>query len=373
MKKAFFEYHIRDERNFSKLLNDALIILDTNSILNLYRYNNENREKFFEILESVEDRLVMPYQVAYEFYENREKIIQSKASFKKNITEFLNTQLSKISNNIRESNSNDNYNSSVSLLKYEDPLRKELVQKFDLFNKDIIKVIEDYESDISSEYIFTNDKILDDVNKLYNERISKAFSIEELEKIYVEGKDRYEKKTPPGYKDCNKPEPKRYGDLVIWKEMIKISKDKNKSVLFISDDRKEDWCYKFEGKDLGSRRELIREFYDETNKVFYSLTTSDFIKKISDLNSIVEIESLERETVILEEELRREDEYLRKRNSPRMLLNQISQCEECPDKEGCDLLDEYKRDIKKLLKDGNLDITYQHKLLRYLKYDRQFN
>nr|WP_321129289.1 PIN-like domain-containing protein [Clostridium sp.] len=99
----------------------------------------------------------------------------------------------------------------------------------------------------------------------------------------------------------------QFGDLIIWKEILNISNEKEKNILFVSDDRKEDWCEKFKGIDLGPRKELIREFYECNNKLFYSVTTKDFIKYMSEIYTIKETEKLQEESDIIFKELYKND------------------------------------------------------------------
>src|SRR6202007_3275520 len=55
-----------------------------------------------------------------------------------------------------------------------------------------------------------------------------------------------------------------YGDLIIWKELINYSKKEKKPLIFVTDDRKEDWWTIEAGKTIRPREELIKEFYDLT-------------------------------------------------------------------------------------------------------------
>lgn len=77
------------------------------------------------------------------------------------------------------------------------------------------------------------------------------------------------KKIPPGYADLKEkkdnPDSSLYGDFVIWKELIKKSKEDNKDMIFITDDQKEDWFLQKDGKKYGARPELRAEFYKATN------------------------------------------------------------------------------------------------------------
>lgn len=98
-------------------------------------------------------------------------------------------------------------------------------------------------------------------------QVGKDYSITELFLIYEEAEKRYTYKLPPGYMDDKryntkngKESPDKFGDYLIWKQMIKKSLEDEKSILFITNDQKEDWL---EGKEL--RKDLIEEFREHTN------------------------------------------------------------------------------------------------------------
>jgi len=74
-----------------------------------------------------------------------------------------------------------------------------------------------------------------------------------------------------------------YGDLIIWKQIIVKAKDDNiDTVIFITDDVKEDWWYILDSngkKEIGVRAELREEIYRESNiSSFEVLRTTDFMK-----------------------------------------------------------------------------------------------
>lgn len=97
------------------------------------------------------------------------------------------------------------------------------------------------------------------------------FSDEELIKIYKEGETRYKNKIPPGYED-KKPTNDKYGDLIIWKEIMKYSSEKQKNIIFVTNDKKNDWF-----DNNYPRRELIREFYENTSgKNIYIINLKTF-------------------------------------------------------------------------------------------------
>jgi hypothetical protein len=63
--------------------------------------------------------------------------------------------------------------------------------------------------------------------------------------------------------------------LVIWKSIIEKAKDSN-NIIFIIDDKKEDWWQIEKGKTIGPHPMLLKEFYKETNKKILFYNSSSF-------------------------------------------------------------------------------------------------
>jgi len=286
------------------IIKNGLIVLDANALLNVYRFNKENRDKYIEILDAVKDRLFLTYQSVKEFYNNRLVIIYNKSKFKVDLKQELNKKTTDIINMLENDNFRSENKESCNLIKHEQELKNSIIGILNKANKEIEKKIDSYNIDIDKSFINDNDSILDKILEIFEGKINESFTDTELDETYKLGKERYEKEIPPGYKDiANKSEPDCYGDLIIWNEIIKIAKEKKTDILFVSDDRKPDWCDKFKGYDLGPRKELIKEFFNKTNKNFHSITTKDFIKYISNLHTIENTTELEKESEIIRKEL----------------------------------------------------------------------
>ena len=74
----------------------------------------------------------------------------------------------------------------------------------------------------------------------------------------------------------------RYGDLIIWKEIIAYSRSKSLPIIYICNDLKEDY-YDPENKTIDiPRHELIKEFIDETGQLFWMYTLSSFLEKLKE-------------------------------------------------------------------------------------------
>jgi predicted nucleic-acid-binding protein len=58
-------------------LTEGLVVLDTNVLLNLYRYNAQTQTDLFAVLERLGERLWVPHQVLVEFWRNRESALRA--------------------------------------------------------------------------------------------------------------------------------------------------------------------------------------------------------------------------------------------------------------------------------------------------------
>lgn len=71
MKNLFPEYYKPTVQEYDKIWNEALIVFDTNTLLDLYRYSEESSSDFISVMKFYKARLWLPYQIAWEFQRNR--------------------------------------------------------------------------------------------------------------------------------------------------------------------------------------------------------------------------------------------------------------------------------------------------------------
>lgn len=254
MKEDFYGYYPPEESEINEIWDDSIIALDANTLLNLYRYTKSTKDDFLKVLSEYSERLWLPYQAGYEFHSNRISVIKSQEYAYKEIGKELDECLIAVSDKL-------NKYKRHPFIK-TDMLTKQISDKFEKIKSDLGKLLEKH-----PEYL-KNDDILPKVTELFDGKIGKKYSETELDAVYKEGEKRYEKNIPPGFSDRankkKKGDKHLYGDLIIWKQLIKHSKDSKKTIIFITDDRKEDWWLKFKGETIRPREELIKEFYDET-------------------------------------------------------------------------------------------------------------
>jgi diguanylate cyclase (GGDEF)-like protein len=147
----------------------------------------------------------------------------------------------------------------------------------------IQSVIEDAESSLKEEKshylkLYESDNILEEITELFDGKVGEPYPDEKLDKLYKEAERRYQNKVPPGYGDAKKPVPERYGDFIVWSQIKDYAGAQKKPIIFITDDAKEDWWLKHEGKTRGPRPELIQEMQDGAGVRFYMYASDRFIE-----------------------------------------------------------------------------------------------
>lgn len=250
MKKHFFEQYDYSEKDKKDIFSSCLFVFDTNVLLNLYRYTITTRDQLLDVMRTHKDRIWIPYQVGWEFFNNRRNVIESVSKFPKELIKILESQKNQFISQCKKDK-----HPSIQVDKIE-----ELYSDFySSLSKSIEKWIKNDPDYIKSDIVW------DTLTDLLDGSVGEDFDDSELKKIYVEGKARYENKIPPGYRDYSEKkkemERRLYGDLIIWKQIMVIAKSKDKDIIFITDDNKEDWYNPVHhGETKRARLELIKEF-----------------------------------------------------------------------------------------------------------------
>lgn len=268
MKNRFAEYYELPEERIKEIWENSLIVFDTNVLLNLYRYNEDARTEFINVIKFYKERLWIPYQVGLEFHRRREEIMRKNAAAYTTLGDKLKEQLVKAVSTLEGEYSRHPY------INMKD-IRSKVERCAAAIKKSLDKQAENH-PDYSKE-----DKILNAITDLFDGRVGEDFAEKDLDALYKEGEKRYANDVPPGYCDekTKKDKPKRhlYGDLIVWKQTINHCKEHSKSVIFITDDHKTDWWDKADGKHT-PRKELIKEFADSTGQSIIIYDSRKFLE-----------------------------------------------------------------------------------------------
>lgn len=307
MRNLFPGHFKENDVALKKVWNECIFVFDANILLNFYRYSDSTRKEFLNLLSKIRGRVWLPYRAAEEYLDNRLSVIdQQEKSYDGTINAI--DSLKKDLDNARQhpfvsENTMNKVREVFSLL------CNELKENKSLHTKRI-----------------SDDEIQCSISSIFENSVGLPYTRKDLEKIIVEGEERYSQKIPPGFKDGAKSgdleifseKCRKYGDLIVWYQVIAKSKEADKSVILVTDDKKEDWWQKFKGKTVGPRPELVKEFRDETGNEFYMYQADRFLELAREnLNERVS-------DSIVEEirEVRRRDRMAYKRNKELMLINQ---------------------------------------------------
>lgn len=319
MKQLFPEYFINEDK-ISEIWNDCLFVFDANFLCDFYRYSDVTRVEFINIMNEFSERVWLPNRAVEEYLRNRRTVIKKQEALYLDVIKKLNTL---------EENLNH---------KKQHPfVNKKLHGKFSDVSKQLKEELEgsrvEYIKRINGE-----DEIKNKIVEIFDGKVGASFTDEKLNGILEEGELRYKNKIPPGYKDKEKDDYenqcltendkkiKPYGDLIIWKQIIeKADKDK-KNIIFVTSDSKEDW-WKLEGPNtLGPRGELVKEFEEQTGKLFHMYSPDRFLKFAQEYLKVqVNEDALEEIKEIKEEDERKFLKKIKNKEDKKYLISEITQ------------------------------------------------
>lgn len=258
MRNTIREYMQLTDTEKKQLWKTAIFVFDANIFLDCYRYTKVTREEILGAIKSLKNRVWMPKQVAQEFMKNRPSLIYECLGkfdiISKKADEFVDECVK-----LADINSEDV--DIKELRKYIDKKIEKLKDKCEFCDNP------------------SDDSIVSEILELYEGKVGKGFTKERLGDLQKEFAERCEKLIPPGYKDVKK-EKNAIGDFLLWREILEYAKSEKKNIIFVTEDKKEDWWWIERGKTIGPKYELKREFYAETQQVFYMYDLTGFLKHI---------------------------------------------------------------------------------------------
>jgi predicted nucleic acid-binding protein len=267
MKNTFPGYCKKTEIEIKDIWENGLICFDANVLLNLYRYSNETREALLKLISDFSTKIYLPHQAALEYNRNRYEVI---AEQEKTYKAFID-KISQIQKDLQSTSKPPFLSSKV---------HNSINNVFKNVNEEVNDSIEKY-----STYL-VEDPIYNRIVDIFSSRITEPFEEKKLNEIIKEGEERFKNKIPPGFEDeKNKSGIRKYGDLILWKQILQLAKEKKTPIIFITDERKIDWWWKIkDGRNMGPRQELVEEIYNEANVDFHMYSSERFLSYGQELN-----------------------------------------------------------------------------------------
>lgn len=290
--EEFYEFYRNNFPKENMTDENTLIAFDTNALLNIFRLTPKVSKKYFETIKKEKKRLYIPYLVALEFHFHKKEILLSNSKTANSVRKRFEKNWEKIASNAAK-----DFFSEFSFRNNDKELEKELTEK-------IQSALGIDENRIKKETLEQIDKIVSDQRAIYSELIEvmegktgSKYTQKEISEIEKEGEIRFKKLIPPGFDDSQKKGfrkyngfeyQKKFGDLIIWKDLLQKSKDKNiEYVIFVTSDgkskKKKDFLYKIGSEIIGPKVELIQEMKQNSHADFFIIDELKFTNEFSSI------------------------------------------------------------------------------------------
>jgi len=265
----------------------AIFVPDTNILLHLIRHSANIRSQLMAVFERKKDALWIPYQVGAEFQRRRLDVQQHALDAYDRLGEEIKASINQARNKLNQ------YRAHPVI-----DIEREL-SALDVYQSDFEKrMAADRLKHPTDELAASFNR----VTELFAGCVGAKPTEERLAAIRKEGEERYAKKIPPGFEDAKKSADAgdKFGDLIIWKELIEKAKTDKRPIIFVTDDGKSDWWHIHHGKKIGPHPYLVEEFLAATSQQFHIYELPQFLRYSAETGSAIQPEAVQKiaETMI---------------------------------------------------------------------------
>lgn len=220
---------------------NVLFVLDSSAILDIYKHDQAYSYNLLKAYQVYFENLWIPKQVKKEVEKNHYCVKESRKKEIEKLPQNIKRALSKLESSILSCMKNPKKYNYPGTVKLENDISSKI--------SELEKIVDEYKCEIDT---FPEEDQPDVINNLLREleqsnKIGEGYDKFDKLNIYIEGNVRHGLGIPPGFEDAklkDKKDPngiQKFGDLIIWKEILdKVSSEKT-SLLFITSDVKEDW------------------------------------------------------------------------------------------------------------------------------------
>lgn len=273
MRHLFPGHYRPTAEEFDRLWREGEVVLDTNVLLNLYRYGERARRSWLDVLARLSDRIWIPYQVATEFQSNRVSVIvdqRRRYDDVRKLADGIRSQTESVLNGLSRHPTLDT--KQLEGFIYEG--LEKLIAHVD-------SVEQGHTEFTQTEELVATDPIRTELDKILEGRVGVQDPDDVAERRQKEAIERLEGQVPPGFRDVAKKDniEAATGDVLLWLQLVEHSTDVQKPVILITDERGEDWWWKSKGRTLGPRPELVAEMRSRADILFCLYSPDEFLRR----------------------------------------------------------------------------------------------
>jgi hypothetical protein len=242
----------RPTEDYKHGVKSYLISLDTNVLLQLYRFTPDARNELLDVLGRLGDRLWIPHQVANEYFNRRVDAVKEHLALYTSVPKSLEEARAKAMQELH---------TFAKRCSMPDAEKRDLINPIDqAFSATLASIKQRGGSfDLSLENVIDADPILESLARILDGKTGRAFEEEEAKRLTEEAERRYKDEIPPGFKDASKRE-NAHGDFFVWEQLLREAQSRKTPVLFVTNDVKDDWVKKEAGLVIGAHPLLVAEF-----------------------------------------------------------------------------------------------------------------
>ena len=274
----FVGYKIASSAELDAALREAVVAVDANVLLDLYRFRPQTSRDLIKTLRSLGDRLVVPHQALREFWRRRQRAQDSPGGATKAATDALDKSGRSIG---------DALATWARAVGVDDDEVSDLIAPGRTTPWATLKgELENVSQDASAEG--GGDPILEQLEEILAGRVTSPLAPEEWAECVAEANRRIEAEEPPGYMDADKqdgdlPEGGA-GDYLVWYEATRYAKEQDRDLLIVTRDQKEDWWWRQKTDFIGPRPELTLEYHQLTGRRLFLMRPADLLARASVLD-----------------------------------------------------------------------------------------
>jgi PIN like domain len=281
-------YRVPSDEDVQGALRSALVVLDTNVLLNLYRYGDSTREDMLGVLAGLGERLWVPHQVMREFWRNRLSVIAGRNGG----TDQAVTALAEL-----RAASVDTIRRWARTALVAPDERDQFVERIDRLHAELAAALQAHApSPIDVAGGAMDDPVLRVLESLLDGRVGPAAEPAAWRAAVAEGEARMARREPPGYLDVDKagstlPE-RGTGDYLLWRQAVEEAAARGTDLVLVTADQKADWWWRYGDDLIGPRSELVAEFAAVASGRLFLMRPVDLLRRASVLAVPVRDESV---------------------------------------------------------------------------------
>ncbi|MEH6904052.1 PIN-like domain-containing protein, partial [Bacillus safensis] len=181
MREKFREFYF--DRDNEKIWQDSIIVLDTNVLLNLYRFTKETSDQILGLLQEYSEKLWIPHQVALEYHYNRKSVIIEQSGSYEQVCSAFNTVPNKVKDMLYKNLSSYKKRHKEDVEEFIGVIQKVTEEQVKKLNENIV------EYDLNED-----DFIKTKITELYSSKVGEPYDEKQMEELEKEAEKRFKMK-----------------------------------------------------------------------------------------------------------------------------------------------------------------------------------